>query len=259
MSRSPRKQFANALYHVTSRGNRGAVIYRTDDDFLRWQDILGATVDKYDFLVHSYCQMPNHFHLLVETPQANLAAGMAYLNGQYCQKFNWRHELTGHVIQGRYYALPIEREAHLLEASRYISLNPVRARLAAHPVAWRWSSYAAFAGKVNPPAWLHAEWMLSQFGKGDLASRRLAYAEFVLQGIGLGDPLADLLPRPTTNIALPSSMDAEQRHLHLPGRNEAIRHAFVSGGHSVSAIARHFGISPRAVRRVIDIPPTTKK
>jgi putative transposase len=123
------------MYHVTSRGNRRGLIYVDERDFLIWQDRLAATVSRYNFAVHAFCQMPNHYHLLVETVEGNLSDGMHYLNSTYAQQFNHRHQLSGHVVQGRFHAVPIRKDAQLLEVARYIAQNPVRAKLATAPEA----------------------------------------------------------------------------------------------------------------------------
>jgi len=114
--------------------------------------VLAEAVERYHWICHAYCLMPNHYHLLVETPLANLSQGMRQLNGAYTQAFNRRHNRTGHLLQGRYKAILVEKESHLLELARYIVLNPVRAKLVRHPRAWRWSSYRATAGDEEPPS-----------------------------------------------------------------------------------------------------------
>src|SRR5215831_18440496 len=107
--------------------------------------------------------MPNHYHLLIETPQPNLARGMRHLNGVYTQRFNRRHGRAGHVFQGRYKAIVVQKDVHLLELCRYVVLNPVRAGLVEKVGEWLWSSYRATAGHRSPPAWLRVEWLLAQF------------------------------------------------------------------------------------------------
>jgi hypothetical protein len=133
--------------------------------------------------------MMNHYHLLVETPGADLSRGMRQLNGVYTQAFDRRHNRVGHVLQGRYKAILVERESHLLELARYIVLNPVRARLARHPRDWRWSSYRA-RGEGETPNFLTTDWILSQFHQ-DRGRAVKEYRKFVNRGGGI-DVWADL-------------------------------------------------------------------
>jgi REP element-mobilizing transposase RayT len=126
---------------VTARGNARAVIYLNDGDRATFRALVGQTLDRFGWLCHAYCLMTNHYHLLVGTPRANLSRGMRHLNGVYTQSFNRGHGRVGHVFQGRYKAILVERETHLLELCRYVVLNPVRAGLAAGAADWSWSSY----------------------------------------------------------------------------------------------------------------------
>ena len=141
MARPLRLEFAGAVHHVTSRGDRREDIFLDDDDRQAWLSVLGQVCDRFNWVVHAYCLMSNHYHLLVETVEGNLSAGMRQLNGLYTQRFNRRHGMVGHLFQGRYKAILIQKEAHLLELSRYVVLNPVRASMVATPEAWPWSSY----------------------------------------------------------------------------------------------------------------------
>ena len=184
MARPLRIQFEGAVYHVTSRGNAGNPIFISDDDRVLFFKILGETVERFGWICHAYCLMPNHFHLLIETPQANLSRGMRYLNGVYTQAFNRSRKRGGHIFQGRFKAVLVEKESHLLEVARYIVLNPVRAQLAAHPRMWKWSSYRATSGESSPPAFLTVDWLLQQFdGRRERAIR--AYRRFVKEGKGV--------------------------------------------------------------------------
>jgi len=126
--------------------------------------------------------MGNHFHLLVETPEPNLSRGMRHLNGLYTQWFNWRRRRTGHLMQGRFKAVLVEKQSHLLELARYVVLNPVRAGLAQRAGQWRWSNYRATAGLRRPPGWLEVDWTLEQFGNEKTARAR--YRKFVAEGKG---------------------------------------------------------------------------
>jgi putative transposase len=134
MARPLRLEFSGAVYHVTARGDRREAIFLDDQDRQRFLGLLGREIGQQNWLLYAYCLMSNHYHLLLETPEANLARGMRRLNGVYTQGFNRRYGLSGHVLQGRYKAILVDRDAYLLELSRYVVLNPVRAGLVAEVV-----------------------------------------------------------------------------------------------------------------------------
>jgi REP element-mobilizing transposase RayT len=183
MSRPLRIEYEGALYHITSRGDRREKIFYDDADRKLFLEILALTIKRHNWLLHSYCLMDNHYHLLVETPDSNLSLGMRMLNGVYTQKFNRLHKIVGHLFQGRFKSIVVEKESYLLELSRYIVLNPVRAKIVKTPEKWIWSSYNATIGLVNLPDFLTIDWLLSRFGD-NLHEARKAYEEFVLKGIG---------------------------------------------------------------------------
>jgi len=182
MARPLRLEFDGALYHVTSRGNAREEIFDEDGDRKAFLEILGKVVDRFNWLCHAYCLMDNHYHLVIETPEANLSKGMRQLNGIYTQVYNRRHRTVGHVLQGRYKAILIQKESHLLEICRYVVLNPVRAKATARIEQWKWSSYGATAGLGKRPGWLTVDWVLSQFGKRKYPAAR-HYRHFVREGI----------------------------------------------------------------------------
>lgn len=163
MTRPLRIEFPQAVYHVMSRGNAHQEIFVDDVDRNGFLQLLGEVVERCNWLCHAYCLMTNHYHLLIETPHANLSSGMHRLNGVYTQRFNRRHNRVGHLFQGRYKAILVEKESYLLEVARYIVLNPVRTQLVAHPRDWKWSSYRATAGEEEIPKFLTTDWIWSQF------------------------------------------------------------------------------------------------
>ncbi len=183
MARPLRIEYDGALYHVTSRGNEKREIFLDDEDRLNFLEILKKVNEKYNWLCHAYCLMNNHYHLVIETPDGNLSKGMRQLNGVYTQFFNKKYSRVGHLFQGRYKAILINKDSHLLEVCRYVVLNPVRAGIVNSPEQWIWSSYMATAGLEKPHSCLTAEWVLKQFSdKRDEAIKR--YREFVFAGIG---------------------------------------------------------------------------
>ena len=145
-----------------------------------WPSV-GGMVEQYQVLCHAWVLMDNHYHLVLETPQANLSSAIRHLNGVYTQAFNRRHQRVGHLFQGRFKAILVQQEAYLLELCRYVVLNPVRAKMATQPTQWRWSRYRATSGEELAPPWLVTEWILGQFAPTARASRR-AYVEFVTSG-----------------------------------------------------------------------------
>ena len=182
MSRPLRLELSGGLYHVTWRGDRREDIFLDDTDREAWLEILAHCCERYNWAIHVWCQMTNHYHLVVETAEANLAAGMRQFNGVYTQRVNRRHRRVGHVFQGRYKAILVERDSYLLELARYVVLNPVRAGMVKHARQWKWSAYPAMVGTAPRPGWLHTDWLLGQFG-ASRARRIERYIEFVQEGI----------------------------------------------------------------------------
>jgi putative transposase len=191
MARPLRLEFAGACYHVTARGDRQEPIFEDDTDCAMFIDLLAKEVMQQGWLLYAFCLMGNHYHLLVETPEPNLVQGMRRLNGVYTQAFNRRHARVGHVLQGRYKSILVDKDSYLLELCRYVVLNPVRAKLAGSVERWRWSSYLATAGKMSCPPWLAAEKVLGLFGESEAAAAK-AYARFVAAGSKQPSPWSDL-------------------------------------------------------------------
>jgi len=184
MARPLRLEYEGALHHVTSRGNAREAIFLVDPDRELFLQVLADTVARFGWICHAYCLMTNHYHLLIETPDANLSRGMRQLNGVYTQAFNRRHLRVGHVLQGRFKAIVVEKESHLLELARYVVLNPVRAKAVRSVRDWPWSSYRATAGIGKVPSFLTVDWILAQFGRDrKRASER--YRDFVKAGRGV--------------------------------------------------------------------------
>ena len=174
-------EYEGAVYHVTSRGNAREDIFLDNRDRSRFLEMLGDVVARYGWICHAYCLMTNHYHLLIETPEANLSRGMHLLNGVYTQWFNRRHKRVGHLLQGRFKAILVEKESHLLELARYIVLNPVRAKMVRSVRDWPWDSYRATSGQSDVPEFLTVDWVLSQFDPERTRAVR-AYRHFVHQG-----------------------------------------------------------------------------
>jgi len=186
MPRPKRIHYEGAIYHVTSRGNERRKIVLDDVDRGLFLKVLAENLEQHQVLCHAWVLMDNHYHLLLETPAPNLSLAMKHVNGIYTQKFNKRHDRVGHLFQGRYKAIVVEKDTYLKELCRYVVLNPVRARMAKHPRDWKWSSYKTTAGLEKPAPWFETQWILGQFGR-DLRGAQKAYQTFVEEGIGIKD------------------------------------------------------------------------
>lgn len=176
MTRPLRIEYPGAVYHVYSRGNERKEIFRTATDYELFLGILGDTAGRFGLIIHAWCLMPNHFHILLETPGANLCDAMKRFLGLYTVRFNRTHKRVGHLFQGRYKALLVDKDNYFLELSRYIHLNPVKAKLAQTPEDYRWSSMRYFL-KDKPHGFLCRDFTLKSFRSSK------EYRTFVLGGL----------------------------------------------------------------------------
>jgi putative transposase len=181
MARKLRIQYAGAIYHVMNRGDRGDAIFQDDTDRERFLETLTEACEKTAWQIHAFCLMGNHFHLVIETPQPNLVAGMKWLLGTYTSRHNRRHKEFGHLFSGRYKALIVEGSGngYLKTVGDYVHLNPMRAGLVAPEQAlcsFPWSSYPAYlAGPAQRPVWLRVDRLLGEWGipKDSVAGRQV--------------------------------------------------------------------------------------
>ena len=274
MARPLRIEFSGALYHVTARGNAQGDIYASDVDRMKFLTLLNNTCNRSDWYCHAYCLMSNHYHLLIETNTPSLSKGMKYLNGTYTQYFNRANKRVGHVYQGRYKAILVEKENYLLELARYIVLNPVRARMVRTAKDWPWSSYRATAGMTQKEACLTTDWILSAFGKTKNTSQK-KYRIFVKEGRNQPSPWERL----KNQIYLGSDefiedmqckLDPEQSLKDIPkkqkqspakplsyyakkyiSRDEAMAKAYLSGRYTLAEVGENFGVSYATVSRAL--------
>ncbi|MYM67386.1 addiction module toxin RelE [Pseudoduganella sp. FT55W] len=265
MSRPLRLEFADAIYHVTARGDRQQAIYRDDTDRLAWLSMLASTCARFNFSVHSFCQMTNHYHLLLETGEANLSRGMRQLNGLYSQYFNRRHQVVGHLFQGRYKAILVQKDLYLRELARYVVLNPVRAGMVSDIADWNWSSYHFMTQQPCPPVWLQTDWILALFGTSRQEAME-AYRHFVLAGIGEASPIKRTrhqlilgddafvsrhrscqagvsLSEVTKEHRRAMALSLAEYEAKFTDRDMAIFEAYHSTAYTMTQIAFHFGIS----------------
>src|SRR6266508_2494227 len=143
MARPLRIEYDGALYHATSRGNEGKRIFQDDTDRELFLHTLSRVNERFHWMCHAYCLMGNHYHLVIETPDGNLSKGMRQLNGVYTQAYNRRHHRVGHLFQGRFKGILVQKESHYLEVCRYVVLNPVRAKAVKQPREWPWNRATA--------------------------------------------------------------------------------------------------------------------
>ncbi|MBI4669678.1 MAG: transposase [Elusimicrobia bacterium] len=178
MSRPLRLEYPGAFYHVLARGNERKEVFRDDEDKSRFLNFLGEASDRWALSVHAYALMVNHYHILLETKAGMLSLPMRHVNGVYTQFFNRKHNRVGHLFQGRFKALLIDKESYLLTLSRYIHQNPIRAGMAKSAGDYPWSSYPAYLGLTRTPKWLNTQETLSEFGQS-LNSQRKNYRAFI--------------------------------------------------------------------------------
>ena len=272
MARALRILFSGAIYHVTSRGNAKQDVYIDDNDRTLFLDILDKCVKRYGFIIHAFCLMDNHYHLLIETPDGNLSDGMRHINQVYTQKFNWRHNRVGHLFQGRFKAAMIEQDSHLLEVIRYVVNNPVRAGYVESPSDYHWSSYRQTAGMSRGFGWLTTSWVLEQFS-GTKGQKQNQYAQFVNEDMegkmkdefAIGgksfaqilseyawesDPI-EAIPQKQRAVGRPplKAIFGEVKDKHV--RNERIVEAHIDFGYSEREIAWHLNMHRSSISRIV--------
>ncbi|MEO8382610.1 MAG: transposase [Acidobacteriota bacterium] len=188
MARPLRIEFAGATYHITSRGNERKAIFRGTKDRENFLRLLGLAATRFGWSITAWVLMSNHFHLVLETPEPNLSRGMQWINGTYASWFNRTHKRSGHLFQGRFHGVLVEKESHLADVLRYVVLNPVRAKMVARPEDYRWSSYEATVGLAEVPPWFDVDAAMSMFGGND-PEGRMTYRSFVEAKINCEDLL----------------------------------------------------------------------
>jgi REP element-mobilizing transposase RayT len=275
-----RVEYPGALYHVTSRGNERKAIFRDEEDRRTFLEILTSINQRYHWLCHAYCLMDNHYHLVVETPDGNLSKGMRQLNGVYTQTFNKKYRRVGHLFQGRYKAILVEKESYFLEVCRYVVLNPLRVKGAKRLERWAWSSYPGTAGLKNPHACLTTEGILGQMsgGRGDAEKK---YRLFIKEGIGKeplweslrgqsllgGESFVQGLVRHVRKHQAVKEIPRSQRFVSRPAldrflkkervadkktRKGKIVQAVMTHGYSQKEVADHLGMHYSSISRLIN-------
>lgn len=282
MTRPLRIEFPGAVYHVTSRGDRRESIFETAQDERLLLQILANALERFSAHALAWCFMRNHYHLVLQTREANLSRLMRHVNGTYTQRFNHRHGKVGHVFQGRFHAVLIDHDAYLLEACRYVDLNPVRAGLVQDPADWHASSYRAHIGLSKAPPWLHSHVLLAQWMDSCESTHTLrefqarkAYREWVAAGHDVAlwkDALHQQMFLGNTEFILAAQKKAtfERMRAHEVSRaqratplsldewllgcatqEEAIACAYLQSHWTMTAIAQKVGLSVSRISRII--------
>jgi REP element-mobilizing transposase RayT len=277
MARRRRLQFPGAVYHVMSRGNRKLPIFDDDTDRRMFLTTLTESVRRYEVRCLAYCLMANHYHLLLDTPRGNLSMAMRHVNGVYTQNSNRRHRQTGHVFEGRFRSIVVQRESYLRRVGRYIVRNPVRAGLIAEVADWQWSSYGATAGMSNVPHWLAVDWITVAFDTTDVGDAQASYRRYVndpaprKSNVNMRSPIVgdatfqaavsgewkQLWPdRPLARISDDRARPAlsalfDQIEGAGDHRDRAVSLAHETYGYSLTEIAAHLGVSRKVITRAL--------
>ena len=273
MTRPLRIELAGGVYHVTSRGDRRENIYFCDADRRAWLELLGKVCERFNWMCHAWCQMSNHYHIVVETVEGNLSQGMRQLNGVYTQHINSAYQRVGHVFQGRYKSILVEKESYLLELARYVVLNPVRAGIVDDPQQWPWSSYAAMTGEKQAPPWLQTDWILGQFNR-NRGQAVMGYVDFIRAGAGMpsvwerlrgqvylgSDAFLQRIQALSDKTSLAEIPRTQRRPLAQPltyyresiaDPNAAMSAAYATGDYTMRQIADAFGVHYATVSRAL--------
>lgn len=280
-SRPLRIEFPGAVYHVTSRGDRRESIFADDDDRQALLAVVEQGLQRFDAQMLAFCLMGNHYHFAMHTRSGNLSLLMRHINGVYSQRYNRRHGLVGHLLQGRFKAILVDRDAYLLEVCRYVELNPVRAALVTAPADWAWSRYRCHVGLAEGLTWLDTaglhRYLLGRDPQTPADSRRAArmYAQWVDAGrdvrlwddalnrqVYLGDDTfvarmqALMAPASKTAQTIPSRQRSVPKGLsdwlrECGSREEALWMAHTRSGLRMTALAAELGLSVTRVSQLI--------
>ena len=190
MTRPLRIQYPGAMYHIISRGIGKMTIFHNNKDWKKFIHFMERVIKKYNWTCHAFCLMSTHYHISLETPDANMVPGMKQLNQFYSQFYNWKYQRVGPVLQGRYKAWLVDREEKFLDNCRYIVNNAVDAKMVQHPSEWPWSSFRATRGLEKVPAFMETDFLLGHFSSSRKKAQKM-YEDFVMAGIGMESPLLE--------------------------------------------------------------------
>lgn len=278
MARPLRIEFDGALYHVSSRGNERKAIFKDDSDREMFLGTVAEVTERFHWICHAYCLMDKHYHLVIETPDGNLSQGMRQLNGVYTQTFNRRHHRVGHLFQGRFKGILVQKESHFLEVCRYVVLNPIRAKTVSQARQWKWSSYRATAGLSEVRRGLTVEEILGYFGQQRRAAQE-KYQEYVREGVneasiwdgleaqsllgveGFAQALVGHVTGKTKDKEIPKGQrligrQSLEKLFERDGKKKAIRDRMIGDavkkhGYSQMEVARHLKLHYSTISRLI--------
>ncbi len=279
MTRPLRIQYPGAMYHIISRGIGKMTIFHNEKDWKKFIQFMDRVIKRYNWICHAYCCMGSHFHLCLETPDANMAVGMKYLNQLYSQFYNWKYQRVGPVFQGRYKSWLIEREEKFLDNCRYIVNNPVEAKMVQHPSEWPWSSFRATRGLEKVPAYLEIDFLLKHFSSSREKAQKM-YEDFVMAGIGMESPLLEAknqiflgsdsfiaeamqhvigndemnnVPKVQKDAGSPTLeyIFAKLQSISKEKRNRLILNAHDIHNHTQREIGNHLGLHPGYISRIV--------
>lgn len=278
MSRPLRIQYPGALYYITARGNGGQKIYRTKLDYQNFLKELEIIIKEYNWISYAYCLMPNHYHLFIKTIDANLSRGMRQLNGNYTQRYNINHKTYGSLFQGRFKAILVEDAGYQGNLVRYITLNPVKAKMVKSPLDWTWNSYGETMGLKENTGCVHVDRVLKFFDEDKTIARK-EYEKFLYEKVDGKKTWNDLraglilgsanfakeiieknknkatnentkkeryVDRPTLNIFFKN-----KNSLNKKERNSLIYKSYIDYGYSFSEIGREVDLHYSSVSKII--------
>ena len=274
MSQPLRIEYPGAIYHLTSRGNARSNIYVTDADRIEFLNLLAQTCQRFNWHSYAWCLMSNHYHLLIETSEANLSRGMRHINGVYTQTFNRTHQHVGYLFHGRYKAILVEKDSYLLEVIRFVLLSPVRAGMTKTAGQYPWSSYRAMISKTTTLDWLERDWILGHYGER-LTTAQKQFIKFIQNGAnqspiweqlrrqfylgdeqfvgrlqsrtGLGEDLSEISRARRQRVGKPLSYYSTRYNY----RNDAIYAAYKNGVYTQKEIASYFEMHYSTVSKIV--------
>jgi hypothetical protein len=282
MARPTRVELKNAVYFISSKGNGSRPIADDDADREMFLDTLKYVINRYGWICHAYCIGATEYDLAIETPKPNLSIGMRQLNGMYTQKYNKKHGVRGHIFQGRFKAVIVEKDAYLLDICRYVVSLPTRAGLTKNINNFKWSSYRATTGHSAVPEFLNVDWVLSQFAKRTKIAQK-KYSDYIKAGKKAESPLKKvrgqillgsekfiehLIPL-LTKGKKKEDIPKWQRYLKRPGldeifkdinkktvkqRNKKIKEAQAKHGYTLKEIGQSLGLHYTSISRIINNP-----
>lgn len=270
MARPLRIEFPGAVYYISTSGNAGRNIFQDAKDGQMWLEVFESVCKRFSWICYSFCLMTDHYHLIIETPEPNLSKGMRQLNGVYTQNFNRRHNSAGHVFQGRFKSILVQKEKYLADLMKYVFFSPVRAGYSKYAHQFKWSNYKWFLKKDECPDWLSSK-MLDNSVKDELEqlieeiSENKGIENNVLENVRkqiyLGDDefiseIQKKIDREKKLSEIPKEQISNVHSINYfqnssKSRDEAITKAYLVGNYTMKEIADYFSLHYSTVSRII--------